>query len=130
MIQGPLTEESVQRVLADFRDPETGRGIAALGQIHRIAVQGDSVTVDLGLTSYSAPLWKETRQELAEVVKAKLPQVAEVTVNVVRHERPAEKIGEIGLAVKSVIAVGSGKGGVGKSTIAASVAYGLTRAGC
>ena len=39
-------------------------------------------------------------------------------------------MGEIGLAAKSVIAVGSGKGGVGKSTIAASLAYGLTRAGC
>ena len=36
------------------------------------------------------------------------------------HDRPAEKIGEIGLAAKSVIAVGSGKGGVGKSTIAAT----------
>ncbi len=130
MAQGPLTEESVQRVLADFPDPETGRRIATLGQIHRIAVQEDRVTVDLGLTSYSAPLWKETRQELADALKAKLPQAAEVTVNVVRHERPAEKMGEIGLAAKSVIAIGSGKGGVGKSTIAASLAYGLTRAGC
>ena len=130
MAQGPVTEESVQRVLADFPDPETGRRIATMGQIHRIAVAGDQVTVDLGLTSYSAPLWKETRQELADLVKAKLPQVREVVVNVVRHERPAEKMGEIGLAAKSVIAVGSGKGGVGKSTIAASLAYGLTRAGC
>ncbi len=43
--------------------------------------------------------------------------------------RPAEKIGQIGLACKSVVAVGSGKGGVGKSTIAASVALGLAKAG-
>jgi ATP-binding protein involved in chromosome partitioning len=46
------------------------------------------------------------------------------------HERPAEKLGQIGLTAKSVIAVGSGKGGVGKSTIAASIAVGLQRAGC
>ena len=45
------------------------------------------------------------------------------------HQRPAEPVGEIGLTVKSVVAVGSGKGGVGKSTIAASLAYGLARAG-
>ena len=44
-------------------------------------------------------------------------------------DRPPEKIGEIGLTAKSVIAVGSGKGGVGKSTIAASLALGLARAG-
>ncbi len=41
-----------------------------------------------------------------------------------------EKIGEIDLAAKSVIAIGSGKGGVGKSSIAAFLAYGLSRAGC
>jgi ATP-binding protein involved in chromosome partitioning len=45
------------------------------------------------------------------------------------HARPLEKIGQIGLAVKSVVAVGSGKGGVGKSTIAACLALGLKRAG-
>ena len=43
--------------------------------------------------------------------------------------RPPERIGEIGLTAKSVIAVGSGKGGVGKSTIAASLAYGLKNSG-
>jgi ATP-binding protein involved in chromosome partitioning len=46
------------------------------------------------------------------------------------HPRPPQKLGEIGLTAKSVIAVGSGKGGVGKSTIAASLAFGLQRAGC
>jgi ATP-binding protein involved in chromosome partitioning len=45
------------------------------------------------------------------------------------HQRPPQKIGEIGLTAKSVIAVGSGKGGVGKSTIATSIALGLARAG-
>ena len=46
------------------------------------------------------------------------------------HERKPEKLGEIGLAAKTVVAVGSGKGGVGKSSIAAYLAYGLRRAGC
>ena len=53
-----------------------------------------------------------------------------MTVAVAEHHRPAEKMGEIGLAAKSVIAVGSGKGGVGKSTIAVFLAAGLARAGC
>ena len=46
------------------------------------------------------------------------------------HDRPADKIGQIGLTAKSVIAVGSGKGGVGKSTIATMLALGLKREGC
>ena len=46
------------------------------------------------------------------------------------HQRKPEKLGEIGLAAKTVVAVGSGKGGVGKSSIAAYLAFGLRRAGC
>ena len=53
----------------------------------------------------------------------------EVEVKLTRDQRPPLKLGEIGLSAKSVIAVGSGKGGVGKSTIAASIALGLARAG-
>jgi ATP-binding protein involved in chromosome partitioning len=52
-----------------------------------------------------------------------------VTVAIATHDRPPPKLGQIGLEAKSVIAVGSGKGGVGKSTIAASIALGLARAG-
>jgi ATP-binding protein involved in chromosome partitioning len=55
--------------------------------------------------------------------------VPSVTLSVEPHDRPPSKIGQIGLEAKSVIAVGSGKGGVGKSTIAASIALGLARAG-
>ena len=53
-----------------------------------------------------------------------------MTVAVAEHHRPAEKMGSIGLAAKSVLAVGSGKGGVGKSSIAVFLAAGLARAGC
>jgi ATP-binding protein involved in chromosome partitioning len=52
-----------------------------------------------------------------------------VSVKVVEHHRAPGKLGQVGLTAKSVIAVGSGKGGVGKSTIAASIALGLARAG-
>ena len=65
------------------------------------------------------------RREAERLLRDKLPPGTEVHVRVVEHERPPEQIGQIGLTAKSVIAVGSGKGGVGKSTIAASLAYGL-----
>lgn len=129
MPQAPLTKESAEQIVGQFKDPETGRRIGTLGQIHGLQLQDNRLTVTLGLTSYTALLWKETQAELTDHVRSQLPQLAEVKVNVVLHDRPAEKIGEIGLAAKSVIAVASGKGGVGKSTIATSLAYGLSRAG-
>ena len=79
------------------------------------------LAITLGLTTWSAPLWEEVRTEALRLLNEKLPAGTEVRVRVVEHHRPAEPIGQIGLTAKSVIAVGSGKGGVGKSTIAASI---------
>jgi ATP-binding protein involved in chromosome partitioning len=86
-------------------------------------------SLTLALSTHSAPLWQETRQRLADYVRTRLPGVTDVNIEMAVHERPPQKLGQVGLTAKSVIAVGSGKGGVGKSTIAATVALGLKRAG-
>lgn len=124
-----LSVAAVERALADFPDPETGRPATEMGQVRDIRVDGPRVSLTLALTTYAAPLWEDCRKACAELLRKKLPGLGDVTINLAIHERPAERIGEIGLAAKSVIAVGSGKGGVGKSTIAASLAYGLNKAG-
>ncbi len=120
---------AVDGVLAAFPDPETGRDVRTMGQVRDVAVDGPRVIVTLALTTYSAPLWAETRQELIDRLRAALPGDADVQVEVVEHRRPADPIGTIGLTAKSVVAVGSGKGGVGKSTVAASIAVALKNAG-
>lgn len=130
MPDGPLNQETIRRALDKFQDPETGRGIATLGQLHSLAVDGNKVALTLGLTTFSAPLWQETRQEVARFLRSRFPQLAEVSVELAVHDRPAEKLGQLGLTAKAAVAVGSGKGGVGKSTIAVALAYGLARAGC
>jgi ATP-binding protein involved in chromosome partitioning len=124
------SEDAIRQALRDFPDPETGRSIVQLDQLRRVHTEGGRVAIEVGLTTFSAPLWEETRRELVAFVRERFPSLEEVDVHVVRHERPAEKIGEIGLTAKGVVAVGSGKGGVGKSTIAASIAFGLKNAGC
>jgi ATP-binding protein involved in chromosome partitioning len=125
-----VTEAAVRKVLDDFRDPETGRSVTQLNQVHDLKLEGDKLSVKLGLTTHAAPLWKEIGTELEDLLGAKFPDLKQVKVAVEQHERAPMKLGQIGLTAKSVIAVGSGKGGVGKSTIAASLAYGLKRAGC
>ncbi len=119
----------VDGVLQDFADPETGRSLKQLDQIRDVSINGNRLQVTIGLTSYAALLWEETRESLEVQLRQKLSGSQEITVKIVEHQRPAQPIGGIGLTVKSVIAVGSGKGGVGKSTIAASLAYGLKNAG-
>jgi ATP-binding protein involved in chromosome partitioning len=120
---------AVAAALADLRDPETGRPLVETGQLAVPAADTSAVAVTLRLTTHSAILWNATRARAEELLRAAFPAVPSVTVAIATHDRPPPKLGQIGLEAKSVIAVGSGKGGVGKSTIAASIALGLARAG-
>lgn len=122
-------QSTVTAILADIADPETGRPLTAMGQVKSVEASPTAIKVTIGLTTHSAILWKQTRGRIEELVRSRFPQVATVTIEVVPHDRPPGKLGQIGLEAKSVIAVGSGKGGVGKSTIATSIAIGLARAG-
>ncbi len=125
-----IDREQVESALKTIADPETGRPLAQLDQLRNISIQGNEIEVSIALTSYSAPLWQDTRERITEQLQTTLPGNPAVTVEIVSLDRPAEPIGGIGLTAKSVIAVGSGKGGVGKSTIAVSLACGLQKAGC
>ncbi len=119
----------IQSALKEFKDPELGRSVVDLEQVSKVDLQDNKLSLTLALASHSASIWDETREALVTHLKNRVPGLAEVNVNVVEQVRPAHMIGQIGLTAKSVIAVGSGKGGVGKSTIAASIALGLKLAG-
>jgi ATP-binding protein involved in chromosome partitioning len=125
----PLSQATLEAAVGEFPDPETGRGVKQLDQVRSVELVGNRLHVTLGLTTWAAPVREQTRVQLVERLRARFPQLSDVQVELVEHRRPPQKLGEIGLTAKSVIAVGSGKGGVGKSTIAASLAFGLSRAG-
>ncbi|MDA1051913.1 MAG: Mrp/NBP35 family ATP-binding protein [Planctomycetota bacterium] len=129
MADGQLDTTTVEAALAEFHDPETGRSALQQEQIRDIQLSGSELSLTLGLTTWSAPVWSDVEAALKERLQNQLPQLTAVNVNRVVHERRPHPLGEIGLRAKSVIAVGSGKGGVGKSTMAASIAVGLKRAG-
>lgn len=129
MSDAPIAADQVHAILDEFPDPETGRGLKIMEQIKGVDVSNGAVRVTIGLTTHSGALWSETRQTIRDRLREKLPGAPEVTVDIVEHARPAEPVGAIGLTAKSVIAVGSGKGGVGKSTIAASLAIALRTLG-
>ncbi len=129
MADGQIDTKAVETALAEFKDPETGRDIIQLEQVHDLKLDGDRLSVTLGLTTWSAPLYDLTVAALSDHLRARFPTLT-VAVDRAVHERAAEKIGQVGLTAKSVVAVGAGKGGVGKSCVSSYLAYGLLRAGC
>src|SRR4026207_1288691 len=110
MTDASITFATIESALAQLPDPETGRDLARMEQIHDVAVKGNRVEVTLGLTTWSGLLWEETRQEAERLLQAALPAGLDIQVRIAEHKRLPERIGEIGLMAKSVIAVGSGKG--------------------
>jgi ATP-binding protein involved in chromosome partitioning len=120
----------ITEALKTFRDPETARSVAETGQVTELTIAGGHVKCQLNLTPHSAPIAEETRTAFQEhLVAAVGGQASGVEVVLGQHERPIPEVGQIGLRVRSVIAVGSGKGGVGKSTVATSLALTLKRMG-
>ncbi|GAB5403130.1 MAG: Mrp/NBP35 family ATP-binding protein [Aureliella sp.] len=118
----------VTDVLSGINDPETGRTLNKTNQIVSVDVTDDSVTCTISLSSHSSPI----KDEFITLVEGRVQAVAsgkKVAVNIEPLDRPPVALGQIGLTAKSVIAVGSGKGGVGKSTVATSIALSLSKSG-
>ena len=121
--------ETVNQLLHDVLDPETGRSIIRTKQLYETLVENQSIQLKIGLTSHSLPIENRFKSQIIEQLKSKFPD-SQVEIEFCDHQRRPPAIGQIGLRCRSVIAVGSGKGGVGKSTVATCLALGLKKAGC
>lgn len=118
----------LEACLATFKDPETGRPLSKTGQVTDWKVMGGHVECQLSLTTHSAPIANAVRERFCQHLET-VSGVTSVNVRLGTFHRPPVTLGQIGLKVKSIIAVGAGKGGVGKSSLAASLALSLERLG-
>lgn len=121
-----LTEPAVLAALKGVKDPDLGRDLVDLGMIKNIQIGQGTLALTVNLTTPACPLKAKIEADVREALTSRLAPGLVITVNMtadVRGKGITEK-GDIPL-VKNVIAVGSGKGGVGKSTMAAAIAYGL-----